>query len=721
MPVVRLVVLFCLLIFPLFAQNPILTCAASANPPVVRGEGIAERMGDILLNCAGGQPAASITGTLTIFLSVPISNRVLADGTAPDVIFTADNGSGPQQLPIRAVFLSNSLAFNGITVTLSPAGTVTLRILNVRGAANATGLVQGAQIFADLAFNGSSGTSLLTITNNHFTVGTPQRSLFATFASKLVCAPRGARIPDTLSFSDFVQTGGAAFATVRITEGFASSFANATDFASYRADTPSRIVIRYASFPINARIFVPDVIAGSSARTPTAAGDLGLTPSGGQYLPGSGTLVLSRVAGADSTGAGGSPVYVPGPPGSALATFDNMAEIDVSTGNGFVVYQVMDSNPTTFEFAQIPTFLGYPQTGGAQTFQTEELVTLGPVSTVGGTSAVAPIPRFLAVTPLPDCQLIGDCSANYFPHLWADTTEVDVAAHVGDGIQPRYIPVQNLGGGVMQWSAAAKYQSGTGWLAIENPTGVNNATIRVDVTPGTLPQGSYAGSVTVDAGAAGSRRIPYTLTLGPPGPPPPQPPLIQSVVSAANIGPGPVVPGSLATIYGSRFSGKIILVTFDGLPGKIFFSNDTQINLLVPIELGQKTSTLLAVVVDGLTSALTTVPLAPFFPGIFPGAVLNQDSSVNSVTNPAKVGSVIQIFATGLPAGGVITAKIGDTFIASPYYAGAAPGLTGVQQVNLVVPSALQSGNASVTVCGALAVNPDSRTCSPPVTIAVTQ
>jgi uncharacterized protein (TIGR03437 family) len=54
-------------------------------------------------------------------------------------------------------------------------------------------------------------------------------------------------------------------------------------------------------------------------------------------------------------------------------------------------------------------------------------------------------------------------------------------------------------------------------------------------------------------------------------------------------------------------------------------------------------------------SSSVTVPVAAAAPAIFalnssgsgPGAILNQDYTVNSVSNPAGVGSVVQVFATG--------------------------------------------------------------------------
>ena len=46
------------------------------------------------------------------------------------------------------------------------------------------------------------------------------------------------------------------------------------------------------------------------------------------------------------------------------------------------------------------------------------------------------------------------------------------------------------------------------------------------------------------------------------------------------------------------------------------------------------------------------ITLAAASPGIFPGAILNQDNSANAADNPANSGSIIQIYLTGLPTTG---------------------------------------------------------------------
>jgi len=75
------------------AQTTLFTCDEAAVSPVIRGEGITERVGDITFNCFNGTPGATITGNFTIFLTVNITNRVNTNNQVTGVIFTIDNGT----------------------------------------------------------------------------------------------------------------------------------------------------------------------------------------------------------------------------------------------------------------------------------------------------------------------------------------------------------------------------------------------------------------------------------------------------------------------------------------------------------------------------------------------------------------------------------------------------------------------------------------------------
>ena len=144
---------FSVLSLPAYAQNP-LFCQAGATPLTVRSEGLAEKVGDIILQCSGGTPAAVVTGGITISLNVPITNRLTA-GTAHDIVVTVDTGAGPVGATVAATSLNTvTVALTGITFTTPAAGAVTIRIDNLRAAM--TGLGTSQVVVAQLALNGLS-------------------------------------------------------------------------------------------------------------------------------------------------------------------------------------------------------------------------------------------------------------------------------------------------------------------------------------------------------------------------------------------------------------------------------------------------------------------------------------------------------------------------------------------------------------------------------------
>jgi uncharacterized protein (TIGR03437 family) len=122
----------------------------------------------------------------------------------------------------------------------------------------------------------------------------------------------------------------------------------------------------------------------------------------------------------------------------------------------------------------------------------------------------------------------------------------------------------------------------------------------------------------------------------------------------------------------------------------------------------------LVVTANGASSPPATVQLAPAWPAIFANGVLNQDNSLNSASAPAAAGTILQIFATGIPTGTTVTAQIGNQSGLAPLYAGPAPSLTGVQQVNLVVPQGLSTQATQVTLC---ATAGGQQYCSPPYSL----
>jgi uncharacterized protein (TIGR03437 family) len=263
------------------------------------------------------------------------------------------------------------------------------------------------------------------------------------------------------------------------------------------------------------------------------------------------------------------------------------------------------------------------------------------------------------------------------------------------------------------------------------------ATIQVGisaVSSESIATGTYQGSIAISAGGQ-TVNVPVTATITPASY---QIPYFGSIVNAASQIVGSISPGEIITIYGYSVgpfateglmvdaSGKVVtslqgaMVLFDGKPAPLIYGSATQLNVMVPYEIASETSTTISLNYAGVASTAWAVPVAPSAPGIFtlagdgvgPGAVLNQDNSVNSAANPAARGSIVSIYGTGegqtSPAGVTgsvtgsavkmpvlpVTVTIGG-ITGPPQYAGSAPdSIAGLLQVNAVVPQGVATGSS---------------------------
>ena len=210
------------------------------------------------------------------------------------------------------------------------------------------------------------------------------------------------------------------------------------------------------------------------------------------------------------------------------------------------------------------------------------------------------------------------------------------------------------------------------------------------------------------------------------------------VVNGASYLGGGVAPGEIVTLFGndigpetlipfaSSADGRIgsslagVRVLFDGVAAPLLYVSRTQIGAIVPYAVSGQSSTRVQVEYAGVRSFPVELPVVAANPAIFslemsgrgPGAILNEDGSVNSAANPAEKGSVVSIYATGegqTDPWGVDGRVAGDRppkpllpvsitiggVPAEIQYAGGAPTLVaGVFQINAVVPSNVPSGRS---------------------------
>src|ERR1035437_6900234 len=273
-----------------FAQLPSSTarCQVSTSPVQVRAEGLTERLGDIVLQCSGSVPGAVFTGNFTLSLPVSVTNRVDANNQTRDAVVSVDLGSGFVPTAIAGQVSGNSISFNGISYTAPASGNVNLRISNVRAAMNQLGLTSAVPATVT-AFLSSS----LAVDQSQLVVAYSQAGLLSSLSNTGISC-YGSPVPDTFDLPSLFAAG-TAFASTRVTEGFATAF----EARTAETDTGTRFLVKYTGFPSTTRLYIPDAVAGSDALQPTAGGDLNLPQAVGQYMPGSGALVLVRVLGAD--------------------------------------------------------------------------------------------------------------------------------------------------------------------------------------------------------------------------------------------------------------------------------------------------------------------------------------------------------------------------------------------------------------------------------------
>jgi uncharacterized protein (TIGR03437 family) len=215
---------------------------------------------------------------------------------------------------------------------------------------------------------------------------------------------------------------------------------------------------------------------------------------------------------------------------------------------------------------------------------------------------------------------------------------------------------------------------------------------------------------------------------------------VDGVLNAASFQPG-VVPGSLATIFGSGLS--------EGISGTVFVGGETsyggtivriggfqaplisitgppneQINVQVPFELSAGVQTTVEVQNNGSSTTIGGIASFASQPGIFAiplddttsvGAVIHADTGeLVTPDSPAAHGEAVSMFITGggavnpavptgLPAQGlppvmVLPVIVGvDNKGSEVMFSGYAPGFIGLYQINLRIPSD--------AACGLVALN----------------
>jgi uncharacterized protein (TIGR03437 family) len=213
------------------------------------------------------------------------------------------------------------------------------------------------------------------------------------------------------------------------------------------------------------------------------------------------------------------------------------------------------------------------------------------------------------------------------------------------------------------------------------------------------------------------------------------------IVNAGSYAPftASLAPGELLTLYGSNLAAGTqvapgipfpttlgqVQVLINSIPAPIYYVTASQLSVIVPYSVTGSIANV-QVFNNNVPSNAVTAFIGKTAPGVLTqsqnglgyGDAVHQDGTLVNAKNPAQIGETLSVFVTGLgavsptipdgaagpsnplaTAASAVAAYIGGVK-ATVTYAGLAPQLAGLYQINLTVPSGVTAGDNDLDIAG---------------------
>jgi len=666
-------------------------------------------------------PDGAQQSTVSLKINFIVSSSEVLAASPGTILFTNATSSPTNTIQVTAVGGSTALPLSVTTdqgwLTAQLQGGTTTTPATITATANTGGMSNGLYAANVVVTSGASPTLYIPVMVAVSGV---------TNASGLT--------PSSPSLTFTAQLGGGSPASQTLT---VSSNPTGVSFTATASGTTTGGITWLSVTPTtnlttNQQLTVSVSTAGLT--TGTYSGSLALTANGATvYVP------VSLVLGTGGTGAGSVTVS------AATMNFTAVSGGAAPAAQTLTVSSAPGSAGVPFAVTTSSTGNWLSVSPASGTTQANLTVTVNQANlTVGDHSGS------ITITPTGGTAVVVQVTLDVVsePTVTVTPSSLTFAYQAGSGsiVSPGQLTVTASGGTA---SFVASASSTRNWLSVTPTSGVvsTSTNLSVQVSPASLAASSapYTGTITITGvnGSEGSVTVNVSLTVNAPLP------VISAVLNAGSFASGPVSPGEIVSIFGTSIgpvnpatltltsAGKVstsiggVTVSFSGYLAPLTYVSSTQINAIVPYELAGNKGPFVEVTFAGQTSNEPSLQLATSAPGLFtingsgsgPGAILNQNYSVNTQTNPAAVGSVVQIYMTGEgltnPAqatGSVTTVNASGIGPVTPapqlavsvliggqpaqlQFAGEAPNfVAGVLQVNAYIPATASAGANSITV-----------------------
>lgn len=433
-------------------QTPAFQCVANAGvPPLVRAEGLAELVGDVVLNCTGGTPTQLAVEVpkvnIRVFLNTNVTSRLL-DGSWNEALLMIDEPTPAEQLLCTASdgcsilgvgqepgvdyattynmwqgrFVTGNTVSEGNTVEwlgvpVDPPGTQATRIIritNIRANAAQKGVGGGLIPSQLIIFISATGTTSIPINNPQqivafvqdgltFSAGSddylqceePEGKIGLTFTERFATAFKRRNVATDANGAGTVAAQNGPGVIYNTETGFYNPALDNTHGASKAglASQGTRLVARFKNIPSGVEIWV-------SNRDITG--------------PGTGQNGAVLVSSADSNGKGGTAGAYPGTVG--------YVKLSVSGGAATATWEVLVDNPLSNDDVDVDFFIDYTPntTAGVPALGTAAVAgSYGPLSDLIAAVSDDLQPRFIDDSEDSDVFTINSCATNL---LWPYVT-----------------------------------------------------------------------------------------------------------------------------------------------------------------------------------------------------------------------------------------------------------------------------------------------------------